>query len=105
MIHDPPLTRRQACAYLQVSESTLERRIRAGLPVHRPPGGHPRFYASELDAWLRRHGREPAVKLSDGAVDLAQYARDVRARGRGGTNRGVGAARHAARKRSNKADS
>ena len=99
MISDPPLTRRQACAYLQVSESTLERRIRAGLPVHRPPGGHPRFYVSELDARLRRHGR--AVR--DGASESSSI--DIfdayRRRRNGGTDRRVGAARHAAKGRSN----
>jgi excisionase family DNA binding protein len=54
---EPTLTKGQAAKYLQVSRQTLEKRFREGdLPaslIHKN-GGTPYFFASELEAYLKK---------------------------------------------------
>jgi excisionase family DNA binding protein len=55
--HDRPMTAKQAAAYLQIGLDRLRSwEKRAGLPTHRlgdGPKAERRYYAAELDAWLK----------------------------------------------------
>lgn len=55
----PWLTRREACAYVRVSDTTLQRAITQGrLKVQRVNGGQKqRFHRADLDAYLRGEAR------------------------------------------------
>jgi excisionase family DNA binding protein len=54
---DAPMDVRAAAAYLQMSRATVFNRLKdSDLPAHKA-GRTLRFYASELDEWLKRRGR------------------------------------------------
>lgn len=60
------LTRQQAADRLKITTRTLNRWVQLGrCPVHRTPGGRPRFRADQLDALLTqdppRTGCAPAT--------------------------------------------
>src|SRR5690606_38071169 len=50
------LTRQQLCARLQISESTVRRLERLGMPVTRAGPKSPRYDLEEVKNWLREHG-------------------------------------------------
>ena len=56
------ITKRELAAYLGVSESWIQRRMKLGLPFHREPvfGRTVRFKRSEVDAWLESRGEQIA---------------------------------------------
>lgn len=60
------LTRQQAADRLKITPRTLSRWVESGrCPVHRTPGGRPRFRSDEVDALLTsdppRTGAAPAM--------------------------------------------
>ncbi len=67
--HDRPMTAKQAAAYLQVGPDRLRSwELRAGLPTHRlgnGPKAERRYYAAELDAWLKSRCITPAPDQGD----------------------------------------
>ena len=56
-------TAAETCAYLSISDNTLQRWInQRGLPVHRV-GRTMRFKYSEIDAWVRAANASPASSV------------------------------------------
>jgi phage terminase Nu1 subunit (DNA packaging protein) len=47
------VTKRQLAMHLQVSERTIERWTRAGMPVDKWRNGMVRFHVRDVEAWLR----------------------------------------------------
>lgn len=49
---EQPLSKQQACEFLGVGMTTLDRYMKQGLPFYRP-FGRPVFYPSELNSWIK----------------------------------------------------
>lgn len=52
--HVPPiLSKAQVAEYLGKTTATIDRYMREGIPFRKIDGGHPEFYKSDIDNWLR----------------------------------------------------
>jgi len=49
---EAPMSKQQACEFLGVGMTTLDRYMKQGLPFYRP-FGRPVFYASQLNEWIK----------------------------------------------------
>lgn len=71
------VTKQELAARWRVSGATIDRMVRAGMPVERVTGDAPRFDVSACDLWRRDRPLAVAAPVGD-AVDMA----GVRALGR-----------------------
>ena len=91
---EPLMTKGELAAHLRVMPVTIDRMVRAGMPVERVTDDAPRFSRAAAEAWYRsrpvKPPREPKVLASssasgpsDGEVDMAGV-RPVGSGGKGG---------------------
>lgn len=74
--YELPMTTREAAAYVGMHWKTVEKKAREGtIPAHPVSGVHRKtwkFYASELDAWLRGQVSSPRHPCSPNGKDKIQ---------------------------------
>lgn len=74
--YELPMTTREAAAYVGLHWKTVEKKAREGsIPAHPVSGVHRmtwKFYASELDAWLRGQVSSPRHPCSPNGKDKIQ---------------------------------
>jgi excisionase family DNA binding protein len=74
--YELPMNTKEAAAYVGMHQKTVEKKAREGsVPAHPVSGVHRKtwkFYASELDAWLRGRVSSPCHPCSPNGKDKIQ---------------------------------
>ena len=70
LAHEPLLTKAELAAHLKVTSVTIDRMVRAGMPVERVTDDAPRFVRSAAETWYRSRPSRPKTLAKTSGVTL-----------------------------------